>query len=111
MSTNAALLPLRAQLESDRDALVRQLRELGAGDDSLEFDSNFADTSQVTAERGELDVLVASLKETLADIEHAILKFDTNTYGLCENCGAFIPETRLEAMPTARLCINCASKR
>jgi DnaK suppressor protein len=38
-------------------------------------------------------------------------KFAAGTYGLCESCGEPIAEARLEAMPAARLCITCASKR
>ena len=38
-------------------------------------------------------------------------KFDAGTYGECEVCGQRIPEARLEAMPAARVCIECASPR
>ncbi|MDQ1532927.1 MAG: DnaK suppressor protein, partial [Actinomycetota bacterium] len=38
-------------------------------------------------------------------------KLDGADYGLCESCGAPIAEARLQAMPTARMCISCASKR
>jgi RNA polymerase-binding protein DksA len=98
---------LRVALEQERDDLRRQLEELG----SLKYDSNFADSSQVTAERGEAEVLVANLREALDEVEHALGKHEAGTYGLCENCGQPIASARLEAMPTARLCIDCASKR
>ncbi len=98
---------LRGALEQERDHLVNQLAELG----SLNYDSNFADSSQVTAERGEAEALANTLRETLDDVEHALAKYENGTYGLCENCGKPIAPTRLEAMPTARLCIDCASKR
>ena len=35
----------------------------------------------------------------------------TGTYGECESCHQRDPEARLEAMPAARLCIECASQR
>ena len=90
-----------------------QLQELGfgEGDTGLEYDSNFADSSQVTAERGEAEAIAAKLRETLEEVEHALAKFDDGTYGQCEGCGDQIPAPRLEAKPAARLCINCASKR
>ena len=97
----------RAALEQERDDLLRQLNELG----NLNYDSNFADSSQVTAERGEAEVLVAKLRETLDEVERALAKQDEGTFGLCENCGKPIAPARLEAMPTARFCIDCASKR
>jgi RNA polymerase-binding protein DksA len=98
---------LRVALEEERAHLVNQLDELG----SLNYDSNFADSSQVTAERGEAEALAASLREALDDVQHALAKHDQGSYGLCENCGQQIASPRLEAMPTARFCIDCASKR
>jgi len=104
--------PLRAQLQEERERLLAQLRKLGHGPDpDLTFDEGFADSSQVTAERGEIDALAVSLSDTLEDIEVALQKFDDGTYGRCEDCGGPIAEARLEAMPAARLCITCASKR
>ncbi len=112
MPSDAALADLRAALDEERAQLRHQLADLGFGDDGgLAYDQNFADSSQVTAERGEVEALANSLKETLAEVEHAIAKFEGGTYGLCENCGQPIAPARLEAKPGARLCINCASRR
>jgi RNA polymerase-binding transcription factor DksA len=101
---------LRDQLIEERERLRAQIRELGHGE-QLDFDENFADSGQVTAERGEVEALSGQLNETLQDIEDALAKFDAGTYGECESCGQPIPEARLEAMPAARLCISCASQR
>lgn len=112
MVSDAASFDTRALLEQERDELRERLRELGFGDDGgLNYDSNFADSSQVTAERGEAEVLAGTLKETLEEVEHALAKFEDGTYGQCENCGKQINTARLEAMPAARLCMDCASKR
>ena len=112
MPSDAALADLRAALDEERTQLRHQLADLGFGDDGgLAYDQNFADSSQVTAERGEVEALANSLKETLAEVEHALAKFEEGTYGLCENCGQPIAPARLEAKPGARLCINCASRR
>ncbi len=71
--TDLAPADLRAQLERERDDLRRQLAELGFGEGGgLDYDSNFADSSQVTAERGEAETLAASLKETLDEVEDAL---------------------------------------
>jgi DnaK suppressor protein len=113
MSTDAAATDLRAQLEEERENLRHQLAELGFGESNagLEYDSNFADSSQVTAERGEAEALANTLRETLGEVEQALTKFAEGTYGKCENCGQPIGAARLEAKPAARFCINCASKR
>src|SRR5207253_2655471 len=52
-----------------------------------------------------------TLQETLGDVERALEKIADGTYGTCENCGKQIAGPRLEAMPAARLCIDCASNR
>jgi RNA polymerase-binding transcription factor DksA len=102
---------LRDQLEDERERLVGQLGKMGRGPGgSLSFDEGFADSGQVTAERGEVDALAGTLLETLQEIEDALGKFAGGTYGLCESCGNPISEARLEAMPAARLCIACASR-
>jgi DnaK suppressor protein len=112
MSTDAVLADLRTSLETERETLQLQLSDLGFadGETGLEYDSNFADSSQVTAERGEAEARASSLKEALEDVDHALAKFDSATYGLCEACGEPIAEVRLEAMPSARYCMNDANK-
>jgi len=103
--------PLRAQLEEERERLRAQLQELGHGPDgNLSFDGGFADSSQVTAERAEIEALAGTLTERLAEVDGALSKLDDDRYGTCESCGGEIGEARLEAMPAARLCITCASK-
>jgi DnaK suppressor protein len=103
---------LRDRLQEERDRLRDQLRQMGVGPGGkLDFDDGFADSGQVTAERGEVEALGGSLLETLGETEDALRKFDAGTYGRCESCGNQIAEARLEAMPAARLCISCASRR
>ena len=112
MQSDAALADQRALLEQERATLGQRLSELGfGGSGSLAFDQNFADSSQVTAERAEVEALATSLQDALGEVEDALRKMDAGTYGTCEGCGQAIAPARLEAKPTARLCINCASKR
>ena len=106
------LADLRTSLQEERANLLLRLAELGDGNaGSLSFDQNFADSSQVTAERGEVDVLIGSLRESLVEVEDALVKFDAGGFGICERCQQAIAPGRLEAKPSARLCIDCASRR
>jgi len=101
---------LRSSLETERESLRQQLDDLGFGDTAGHpYDANFADSSQVTAERGEAEAVAQKLRETLDEVEHALAKLDGGTYGSCENCGKEISLARLEVMPAARHCIDCAS--
>ncbi len=92
-----------SQLTAERERVTGELAALGV--DRGTFDEGFADSGQVTAERGEVDALVGSLRETLLDIDDALVKIEAGTYGQCEACGDDIADDRLEAMPTARLCM------
>ena len=111
MATDATLQSLRSALEEERESLRRQLAELSPGTVGQAYDPNFADSSQVTAERGEAEALVGRLAESLREVEHALAKFDQDNYGACEECGKPIAPARLEARPEARYCIDCAAAR
>lgn len=43
----------------------------------------------------------------LHEIDVAIGKLDAGGAGICESCGRDIPDARLLATPTVRLCIEC----
>jgi RNA polymerase-binding transcription factor DksA len=107
---DASTVDYRALLEEERTDLVSKLEELGLGVGGLTYDSNFADSSQVTAERGEVEALGARLRETLTEVEEALDKLSKGDYGVCEDCRRPIDPLRLEAKPAARYCIDCASK-
>ncbi len=46
----------------------------------------------------------------LREIEAALRRIDDGSYGECERCAEPINPRRLDADPTARLCIGCASR-
>ncbi|MHB1502991.1 MAG: TraR/DksA family transcriptional regulator [Acidimicrobiales bacterium] len=115
MANDVPTVDYELRLHEERSELLARLAELGYGEDSggteLAYDSNFADTSQVTAERGETEALAVQLRETLKEVENALAKLQAGTYGVCESCGRPISPARLEAKPAARRCIECASKK
>ena len=108
-----ALASIRARLEDEKAALERQLIEHGAvivGEGlevQVSVDEGFADSAQATAERSELLAIVDGLRNMYADVTHALEQIEQGTYGTCERCGNDIPIERLEALPTARLCVGC----
>jgi RNA polymerase-binding transcription factor DksA len=38
----------------------------------------------------------------LSEIDHALVKIEEGTFGICEDSGELIAEARLDAIPTAR---------
>jgi RNA polymerase-binding protein DksA len=47
-------------------------------------------------------------RRKVRSVQEALARFEEGTYGICERCGRQIAEQRLEALPEARLCIDCA---
>ncbi len=47
----------------------------------------------------------------LGEIEEALQRLELGTYGICEESGEKIPNPRLEAMPFARLTVECQARR
>ena len=46
-------------------------------------------------------------RKLIKKIDETIGRIDANEYGYCESCGVEIGLKRLEARPTATLCIDC----
>ena len=112
-SAESAEIDYAALLRAEQAELKAQLKELGfanEGDTGLSYDSNFADSSQVTAERGEAERLATELRDSLEEVDAALERLGAGNYGVCEVCGKPIGEARLEAMPAARFCIVDAAK-
>ncbi len=111
MPSDAPTIDYRQLLEDERRQLQSELSELGFGDGGgLDYDPNFADSSQVTAERGEAEVLAGQLRETLQEVAQALDRLANGNYGRCQVCAEVIAPARLEAMPATRFCINHASR-
>jgi phage/conjugal plasmid C-4 type zinc finger TraR family protein len=72
--------------------------------------SQFGEMASETYEQ-ELSIeFLGKVQEELQQIEEALARIDSRSYGICEDCGGTIPDVRLEALPTARFCISCQSR-
>ena len=74
--------------------------------------SHSGDWSEQAVERENDEVLVELVregKEELEQIKLAFMRMDKGHYGTCVTCGAAINPQRLNAMPMATLCVECAS--
>ena len=110
---------LRRLLEEDRETYLRQARDLAAeaealaterepGDTQFDEESGEGDTLNVERERDL--ALSASATQAVEEIDRALSRMDTGSYGICERCGKKIGVARLEALPFAALCIECKSR-
>jgi DnaK suppressor protein len=86
---------LRTRLNHDREAREAQLRTL--------TEESMRDSHDVATY-----LLHKSAQEALLATELAIRRFDEGTYGTCINCEDAIPLRRLESIPHAVRCLQCA---
>jgi RNA polymerase-binding transcription factor DksA len=57
-----------------------------------------------------LERLQAVETREMAEIDAALKRISTGTYGRCERCAAPVGQLRLQAVPEARLCMGCAAR-
>jgi DnaK suppressor protein len=100
----ATYLDQAASLKAEAEALVE---EMEPGD--IQFDDESGEGGTVTVDRERDLALSAQAMAAVEEIDHTLVKMDNGTYGICENCGRPIVKARLEALPYARLCIDCKS--
>ena len=106
-----------ARLELEREETVRRLANLtddfaevvAASRDSNADDEHDPEGSTIAFERSQLGALAEQARHHLAEIDAAMARIATGTYGVCERCGRTITDGRLRARPAARTCIGCAS--
>jgi DnaK suppressor protein len=79
-----------------------ELGELAEGG----VDNHLGDTASALFDRELDEGLEESARDTLVEIEAALVRIDDGTYGICERCGKPIGADRLSALPWARLCID-----
>jgi len=108
---------LRSRLESEQKRLVEELEQLKASAGSASErreGSPFGKREEEATEALELEkrlTLEKRIYDQLAEIEHALHKFEEGTYGLCDSCGKQIDPARLEALPQAALCMSCKAQQ
>lgn len=95
------LLNWKSELMKEVDRTVHHMQDEAA---------NFPDPNDRATQESEFSLelrtrdrerrLIKKIEESLKDIE-------TGDYGFCETCGIEIGIRRLEARPTATLCIDC----
>jgi len=93
-----------AELTERRDRVARHTRHR---EEPLPPD--FADQAVELGNASTLVALDGELNREIRQIEQALRRIDEGTYGSCARCGAAIAAARLQALPDASLCIDCAS--
>lgn len=109
MGVGVDLPKLRKRLEAIRSKLEAELAAMEVPGHEKEGTASPADTN---AEAVMLQLPLRRCREDLLhQVQAALARINSGTYGLCEHCGREIQPERLEALPYATLCINCAQER
>jgi DnaK suppressor protein len=113
-SSSRDLEEIRRSLEDRRQELGAELGRLteppteGA---AVSFGKRVGDGTSEAVERLSTTATARSISASITDIDRALEKIESGTYGLCDLCGERIGDARLEALPAASLCVDCASRR
>jgi RNA polymerase-binding transcription factor DksA len=107
----------RELLEAERQEALRRLASLtgdfnevvAAARDANADDEHDPEGATIAFERSQVSALVLQVQTHLAEVDAAIERLAAGRYGTCEVCGQPILTARLEARPTVRTCIECAS--
>lgn len=97
----AVLNAWKSQLEGEISRTVQQMRDVP---------ENPPDPNDRASQETDMSLELRSRdreRKLIKKIDESIERIDTGDYGYCDVCGVEIGVERLEARPTAELCIDC----
>lgn len=105
----STLKAYRKRLEAKRDELYNAYRDKLSRSEDSGNDGALDPADEADANYNKEYWLYLSNKDRrlLRMIDEALQKMDKEEFGECQNCGKQIQSKRLEAVPWARLCIEC----
>ena len=110
MTVPDALARTRAETLAQIAALTREFEEVVAASRSSNADDEHdPEGATIAFERQQVAALLDQARRRLADVDEALARAAAGDYGTCADCGRPIAPGRLEARPTARTCVACAS--
>ena len=77
--------------------------------DSNADDEHDPEGSTIAFERSQLRALVDQALRRTIELDTARARWLAGSYGTCDRCGEAIPAGRLEARPSTRTCVACAT--
>jgi DnaK suppressor protein len=91
----------KVQLMNEVDRTVHHMQDDAA---------NFPDPNDRATQESEFSLELRARdreRKLIKKIDEALKEIESGSYGFCESCGIEIGIRRLEARPTATLCIDC----
>lgn len=96
------------QAEAFREEAEQLAAEMGPGDSQFDEETG-GEGDAMSIERERDLAMSAQARAAIDEIDRALAKMASGTYGICERCHQPIPKPRLKALPYASLCVQCKS--
>ncbi|MCB0360409.1 MAG: TraR/DksA family transcriptional regulator [Bdellovibrionales bacterium] len=102
----------KKRLLEEKQAILQHLGQLqGESESQISMTGgDSADLAAVEITQAAISKLGNREKKLLKKIDHALNKFETGDFGVCERCGEGINPARLEARLVAQYCIDCKTE-
>ncbi len=97
----AVLTGLKLELSQDIDRTVHTMQDEA---------TSFADPNDRATQESDMSLELRNRdreRKLIKNIDKMLARIDSGDYGYCDKCGIEIGLNRLEARPTATLCIDC----
>jgi DnaK suppressor protein len=105
MNKRAKLLEELGYLKESSETTLEEY----SGDNST-YSFHMADQGTDAQEREKAFLFAHREGKFLAHLDRALERINDGTYGICAECGEPIAKARLEAVPHARMCVDCKKK-
>jgi DnaK suppressor protein len=90
--------------------LERELRAIEEATAAGPDDEHDAEGSTIGLERARVTALLDQARVHAGELAAAVERAASGRYGRCERCGGEIGAERLEVLPAARRCMQCAGR-
>lgn len=98
------------QLKQQRATILLELADIAQHPrQKIGYGTHQADDGSIAFEQAADLALQHNAERLLELIEAALHRWEVGTYGYCEQCSGPIDPARLNAIPYASLCIECAN--
>lgn len=105
------LLDLRDELVDSMSGMTRDtIRNAPEGSEASGSGQHQGDAGSDAYDRDFALSVLAKEQDALYEIEQALRRIQTGSYGICEMSQCKIPQARLEAIPFARLTVECQAQ-
>ena len=107
------LLAWGKRLKGEVSTLEGEALRKAGGEASGNLSNTPVHMGDLSADNFEQEVtlgLLENQEQQLEEIAAALRRVEDGTFGRCEDCGQPIGKERLDALPYARFCVQCARK-